>query len=667
MAKLFAVCLLVLLGSAVAEKVSPVQKVIELLDELKGKVKADLASEAAAMEEYSSWCDSEISEKGYAIKTATREIADYGATISDAEATISAKEAEIGELGSTISSKEGELIDAGKVYAGERSNFEASEKELIGTVDELAGGIVQVKKGASFVQVKRNLKPVADVLAKIIEASGVEGAKKRTLGAFLQSHENDDLSLKAPQAATEEYSSHSGGIVETLEDMKTKAEDQLTTARKGAMDSKHNYDMTKMSLEQEIKNLKAQLASATGTKAATGEALGKAKGDLAAVEKSKAADEEYKSATSMECQQTAEAWAQRQADADGETAAIEKAKEILASGVKAFIQTSVRARVVDEDDMASARRVRLVASLKKMSAKFHSFAFAQMAHMASADPFAKIKGMINEMIEKLLNEANEEATHKAFCDEELSKSRASQAEKSSKLDKYSARADTATTTIAELEEAIKGLEGEVAEMDAAQAEAGKIRNEEYEDYVKASKDFGDSAKAVAAAIQVLKSYYEGAFIQLASKTTLKSKAKKSDIGGTIISILENAEGEFTKMLAEADTDEEAAASGFTKLMNENKVTRASKEAEIKGKQSESRSLSTNLQNYNEDKAAVGEELDAVLTYLDKLKPECETKVMSYEEKVARREAEIDGLKEALGILEGTDIPAFVQIQAHLRR
>merc|ERR1719487_2888660 len=528
---------------------------------------------------------------------------------------------------------------------GEKAAFEEAEKELVGTVDELAGGIVQVKRGASLLQVKKNLKPMVDVLSKIIEASGVQGAKKRALGAFLQSTENDDLSIKAPQATTSDYSSHSGGIVETLEDMKAKAEDQLSSARKGAMESKHNYDMVKMSVEQELGNLKNQLSSATATKAATAEALGKAKGDLAQVEKSKAADEEYKSTTEMDCQSTAEAWAVREKDAAAETEAIEKAKQILADGVKAFIQTSSKSKQVEEDDMVAARRERLVAALKKMSLKFHSFALTQLAHRASQDPFAKIKGMISDMIEKLLNEANEEATHKAFCDEELSKSRSSQEEKTIKLDKYQARIDSATTTMAELGEAIKSLEGELAEMDANLAEASKIRTEEHNDYVKASSDYSDSAKAVAAATQVLKSYYEGAFIQLSAKTSVKSKqpafgGASSDVGGTIISVLEVAESDFTKLLADAEAAEESATAAFTKLSDEAKVTKASKQAEIKGKQSEIRALRVNLQNYNEDKASVGEELDAVLAYLDKLKPECEVKVMSYEEKVARREAEI---------------------------
>jgi peptidoglycan hydrolase CwlO-like protein len=69
-------------------QVSPVQKVVQLLDELKGKVEADLASEGKAMDEYSSWCDEEANEKEDAITSSKRTIGDLEATIADATATI---------------------------------------------------------------------------------------------------------------------------------------------------------------------------------------------------------------------------------------------------------------------------------------------------------------------------------------------------------------------------------------------------------------------------------------------------------------------------------------------------------------------------------------------------------------------------------------------------
>merc|ERR1719316_1177935 len=117
------------------------------------------------------------------------------------------------------------------------------------------------------------------------------------------------------------------------------------------------------------------------------------------------------------------------------------------------------------------------------------------------------------------------------------------------------------------------------------------------------------------------------------------------------------------MLAEAEADESTAQEAYDKLTNENAVVKATKSAEVKGKNSEVKQLEVSLGNYKENKATTSEELDAVLAYLDKLKPQCETKVMSYAEKKAKRQQEIEGLKEALTILSGE---ALLQVKTTLR-
>merc|ERR1719159_2005889 len=220
------------------------------------------------------------------------------------------------------------------------------------------------------------------------------------------------------------------------------------------------------------------------------------------------------------------------------------------------------------------------------------------------------------------------------------------------LDKLSARIDGAASTIAELKEGIVTLESEIASIDKAQAEATELRTTEHEDYLKASSDFKASAEAVAKAIEVLKNFYEGSFLQMKSKTSLKSKqpefgGAKSDIASTIISVLEMSEEDFTTLLAETEATEDEAAKAYTALTDENKISKATKETEAKGKASEVKSLTVQLSHSKEDHAATSSELDAVLSYIDKLKPQCESKAMSYEEKKAKREAEIAGLKEAL--------------------
>merc|ERR1719387_1264887 len=190
------------------------------------------------------------------------------------------------------------------------------------------------------------------------------------------------------------------------------------------------------------------------------------------------------------------------------------------------------------------------------------------------------------MIAKLVKEAEEEATQQAFCEKEMGASTKAQDEKQTKVDKYKVRIDKAATDIATLTEAIKTLEAEIAEIDKAQAEATAIRTKEHAEYLTASKDFKDSAEAVAKAIEVLKNFYEGSFIQISAKTTLKSKqpefgGSKGDTAHTILAVLEMSEEDFTTLLAETEETESEAAKKYKALSDENKIAKSTKEADAK--------------------------------------------------------------------------------------
>jgi len=519
---------------------------------------------------------------------------------------------------------------------------------------------------------------VKSALNAIVGAISIKTESKRKLKAFLQQTNtnaaDDELTLKQPQAKMVAYESKSGGILDTIKEMQEKAETELSDLRKKEMSNGHNFKMIEQGLNDEIAHNMEKLGLAKSAKAAAEEALGKAEGETAETTKTKAADTEYSSTLKTECETTAMEWDARQKSAKEEMAAIDKASEILTTGVVAFSQVGVKHQMKrfsgmdDDEDDATGTRHRVAAKLQQLGKKYHSFAMMQLAGRASSDPFVKIRGLIEEMIAKLLKEAQEEASQKAFCDKEMGESTKSKEIKTATIDKLTARMDEAATTIATLKEAVTTLQAEVADIDKAQAEATAIRTKEKEDNVKAMKDFKDSADAVIAAIGVLKSFYEGSLLQTKSRTMRKSAqpsfgSAKSDSGNSIISVLEVAESDFTRLYAETETEEDAAAAAYDKLSKENAVSKATKEADAKGKESEIKSLSVQLDQHSEDHDATSEELDAVNAYIDKLKPQCEQKVMSYAEKKAAREAEIEGLKEALSILEGKDM-AFLSIRRH---
>merc|ERR1719265_2623314 len=369
---------MVCLMGAMGVEVSPVQKVIQLLDDLKGKVANDLANEAKAMEEYTAWCDEEANTKEDAITSSKRTIGDLEATIEDAEGTIMSLTSTVEDLTSKISASEADLAGATDIRNKENADFMAAEKELVDTVDGLERAVTVLKRNMAFVQqggAKKELALLARSLSKVIEASWVNEHQRSVVQSLLQSQDSDeDLSLQ-PQASVQAFSSSSGGIVDTLVDMQEKAEESLSSTRKDEMEAAHAYAMLKQSMEDAIRVAKKQLSDATLQKSTTEEELHAAGEELAATKKVLADDTKYLEELKQSCSA--------------------KAKEILSSGMKVFLQTSTRMHTKDEDAGEIQTRETVVNLLKNLAKKYRTYGLMQLSTSAQSDPFGKVRGLIS--------------------------------------------------------------------------------------------------------------------------------------------------------------------------------------------------------------------------------------------------------------------------------
>merc|ERR550514_896754 len=125
------------------------------------------------------------------------------------------------------------------------------------------------------------------------------------------------------------------------------------------------------------------------------------------------------------------------------------------------------------------------------------------------DVFAKVKGLIKEMIAKLEAEAKADATEKAYCDDEMSKTEEKKAEREAVIAKLTSKIDLASAKSAELKAEVKVLQSELATLAKQQAEMDSIRAEEKAAYDTAKAELELGIAGVQKALGVLRDYYGG--------------------------------------------------------------------------------------------------------------------------------------------------------------
>jgi hypothetical protein len=288
----------------------------------------------------------------------------------------------------------------------------------------------------------------------------------------------------------------------------------------------------------------------------------------------------------------------------------------------------------------------------------------------------KVKGLITDLIAKLEAEASAAAEEKAYCDDQIAKTEEKKSELEEDISTLTAKIDKAVATSTSLKADVKELQGELAALAKLQAEMDSIRSEQNAAYTKAKAELTLGLKGVRDALSVLRTYYGGAASMLQggagdwqpAKPVLHTAALGA--GGSIIGILEVVESDFAKNLAQEESEEADAQAEYDKTTQENKVTKTMKSQDVVYKTQEYKSLDKSVADMTSDRAGKDSQLKAVLEYYAKVKDRCIAKPESYEERKARREAEIAGLKEALRILESEtsaqDPGALVQLRAKRR-
>jgi len=680
-----------------------VQKVIQMLQDMQATSKKEKHEEEVKFAEFETFCTQEIADLKASIKEAEEQIALLTSEIEKLTSDVGVLGEEIAQLQSDVAGFEGDLKAQKAQREKDYTDYVAESTDYSESVDALDRAIMVIEKNA------KDIPQGGASLLQISELKGLSALKglperaKAMVSAFMAVMDSDDdgQGMRAPEANA--YENQSGGIVDMLKNLQDDFRKKLKQCEKEEMNAKHASDMIVQDLEDSISRANSDIEEKTAEKEKKTEKIAEDKGLLAATQKDKAEDTMTLSDLEAECSQKAESFKEKQQLRAEEIEAIGKAIEILQSGAVSgaaekhldFIQVaSSLIQVASNGALATEGiRHRVQDFLAGEANRLHSQRLALLAEKLAADPFAKVKKMIDEMITRLLEEANADAEQKGFCDKELGMNKITRDKLTSEIDELDAAIEEGKAMIMKLTEDIATLTKEIAELDAAVEEATKLRAEEKAKNAQTIEETKAAQDAVSAAMAVLKEFYAKAaqataLVQKSSEhqpSSFLSRPKmgtddwkalanpnfegtvdkghkegmqtfgetykgQQDEAGGVLAMLEVILSDFANVESETMANEAQAQKAYDDFMIDAKKTKAVKSKNIEMFTADKVAAESKLQTDTKDIKATQDELLAADRYFEKLKPQCIDAGVSYEDRVKAREAEIASLKEALQIL-----------------
>jgi len=666
-----ALCAASCLLSARAAEVTPVQKVIQMMEELKAKGIKGMEQEVVDHTTYMEFCKNTDAAKVNAITGGSDTIDRLKADIEAYNSNVEVLAEEITKLDASTDTAEQEMDKAKQQRTVQKADYVKMRADLTESITQMAESITTLNT-------MQETTDAASLVQTLASKPKLPATAKRALAAFLQTGEGS--TLQAPEGAT--YESGSGGITDMVAELKAKTEKERDNLDKEEVSNEAAFTLVKQKLTDQIDMHKSQRQLKATNKKEKETASATASGDLADTTEAFEEDKQYLADLRVTCGQQAEAFAARQQMRKEEIEALDKATEIISGGsvsghakkhlpqlVQIASQTKGRkVSLVQLRTGASAEKNRQAAAASYLSLqgrKLSSRMLAAVATRVSFDPFVKVRTMIRQMIQKLEEEGNAEADHKAWCDNELKTNAATRDDKTTLVEQLTAQVQEMTAKSTTLKADISDLSSQMAETQAAVQKATEIRTAEKIKNAQTVKEADEAVVAVQRALTVLQEFYAKAakataFTQRMQQAIHQEPPKALDTKpytgqggeGGILGMLEVILSDFERLLMETTQDEAAADAEYTKFAADSKADTETKDRSVRHKTDENMYLEVDLGETKKDLKMEHKELDAAGAYFEKLKPDCLEEGTSYADRVARRQEEIQSLNEALKILIG---------------
>merc|ERR1719181_2259694 len=318
------VALLLVVGAAVASQVTPIQKVLTMMEDMKAKGIKEKNDEATKFSAFSQWCADTKRTKTDEINDGSQKIEALSAEIEKARVTIEQLTDRIQELEEDVGRWQKDKKSATTVREAERADFQATVQDYTESIDAVTGAINVLKKRTADA---KQADLVQTSLIQVRSLKLVPEASKKALTAFLQ--QDPELAYAAPEANAYEF--QSGGVVDMLEKLNDQFSSKKTDLEKEELGAQQGFEQIMQQLSDNIENAEFEIAKKTKHRAQTQQNKADFEGDLAQTTADRDEDQKYLDDTTALCTQKTSDFESRQTLRSEELAAISKAIEIIGS------------------------------------------------------------------------------------------------------------------------------------------------------------------------------------------------------------------------------------------------------------------------------------------------------------------------------------------------